>query len=123
MASMPRALRTVAVLILVALMPIRAVAAVTIGFCAAGQQEAAVPSHAEHGHDAQVHAHHGGDQPPAKPATPSCRTCVEHCSGVAFAPSMAQFVDAGPVAQERVYLAERIAPAFVLDQLDRPPLA
>jgi hypothetical protein len=108
---------------LVALMPLRAVAAVTIGFCAAGHQEAAVPSHAEHGHDAQVHVHQGGDQPPAKPATPSCSICAEHCSGAAFAPSMGQSVDAGPVAQERVLLAERIASAFILDQLDRPPLA
>jgi hypothetical protein len=32
-------------------------------------------------------------------------------------------VGAGPVAQECVFLAERIAPAFILDQLDRPPLA
>jgi hypothetical protein len=116
-------LRTLLIVVLVALMPIRAVAAVTIGFCAAGHQEAAVPSHAEHGHDAQVHAHHGGDQPPAKPATPSCSSCVEHCSGVAFATSMAQSVEAGPVAQVRVFLAERVAPAFILDQLDRPPLA
>ena len=119
---MSRTLRTIAVLVLVALMPLRAVAAVTIGMCAAGHPEAAVPSHAEHGHDAQLHAHHGGDQPPAKPATPSCSICVEHCSGAAFAPSIAQSVDAGPVAQERVFLAERIAPAFILDQLDRPPL-
>jgi hypothetical protein len=116
-------LKALLIVVLVALMPLRAVAAVTIGFCAAGHQEAAVPSHAEHGHDAQVHAHHAGDQPPAKPATPSCGSCVEHCSGVAFAPSIAQSVEAGPVAQERVFLAERIAPVFILDQLDRPPLA
>lgn len=120
---MPRALRTVAVLILVALMPLRAVAAVTIGFCAAGHQEAAVPSHAGHANDAQVHAHHGGDQPPAKPTTPSCSICVEHCAGAAFAPSIVQSVEAGPVAQERAFLAARIAPTFILDQLDRPPLA
>jgi hypothetical protein len=99
------------------------VAAVTIGFCAAGHQAAAVPSHAEHGHDAQVRAHHGGDQPPAKPATPSCSICVEHCSGAAFAPSVGQSVDEGTVARARVFLAERIAPTFILDQLDRPPLA
>ena len=120
---MQHTLRTIAVLILVALMPLRAAAAVTIGLCAAGHPEAAVLSHAEHGHDGQVRAHHGGDQPPAKPATPSCSICVEHCSGAAFAPSIAQSVEAGPVAQERVFLAERIAPTFILDQLDRPPLA
>lgn len=120
---MSRTLRTVAVLVLVALMPLRAVAAVTIGFCAAGHQEAAVPSHAEHGHDAQMHAHHGGDQPPAKPATPSCSICVEHCSGAAFALSISQSVDECIVVQERVLLAERVAPAFILDPLDRPPLA
>jgi hypothetical protein len=36
---------------------------------------------------------------------------------------MAQSAEAGPVAQVRVFLAERVAPAFILDQLDRPPLA
>ena len=123
MPSMSRTLRTIAVLVLVALMPLRAVAAVTIGMCATGHPEAAVPSHAEHGHDAQVHAHHGGDQPPAKPATPSCSICVEHCSNAAFAPSFGQPVVLEPVAQHLAFLAERIAPAFILDQLDRPPLA
>ena len=122
-APVPLNLRTLLIVVLVALMPLRAVAAVTIGFCAAGHQELAIPSHAEHGHDAQVHAHVGGDQPPAKPATASCSICVEHCSGAAFASSIAQPVGAGPVAQERVFLAERGAPAFILDQLDRPPLA
>jgi len=123
MASMPRTLRTIAVLVLVALIPLRAVAAVTIGLCAAGHHEVSVPAETGHGHDAHAHGHHGGDEPPAKPAAPSCSTCVEHCSNAAFAPSFGQPVVLERVAQHLAFLAERGAPAFILDQLDRPPLA
>ncbi len=118
---MPRALRTLVLLLLVATLPLRAVAAVTIGYCAAGDQDMAVAAHGDQGHSADSHARHAdGDQP----ATPSCSTCVEHCSSAAFAPSAVQAVDAPAViAQDRIFLAERVAPAFISDQLDRPPLA
>jgi dienelactone hydrolase len=120
---MPRALRTLTVLLLAFLLPLRAVASVTIGYCAAGHQELAVAAHGDHGQVSGSHARHGGDEQPAKPATPSCSICVEHCSGAAFAPSADQAVSAPAVAQDPVLLAERVAPAFFPDQLDRPPLA
>lgn len=112
---MPPSLKTLAVLLLAVLLPMRALAAVTIGYCAAGHQEAAVEAHAGH--------HHGDHGQPAKPATPTCGTCVEHCSNAAVAPSAAQAVAAPAVVQDRIFLAERVAPAFIPDQLDRPPLA
>jgi hypothetical protein len=120
---MSRALRTLVLLLLVAMLPLRAVAAVTIGSCAMGHKESVVAARADHGHGAASHAHHGSDNPPAKPATPSCSTCVEHCSSAACTPSAGQMVDALPVAQDRTLLAEGVAPAFISDQLDRPPLA
>ena len=116
-------LRTLVVLLLAALLPLRALAAVTIGYCAAGHQDMTVAAHGEHVQAAGSHAHHGGDDPPAKPATPSCSICVEHCSNAAVAPSAAQAVASPAVAQDRIFFAERVAPAFIPDQLDRPPLA
>jgi hypothetical protein len=120
---MPRALRTLVLLLLVAMLPLRAMAAVTIGFCAMGQEDSIVAAHGDHGQDAGSHAHHDGDDQPAKHATPSCNICVEHCSNAAVAPSAAQAVASPAVAQDRIFLAERVAPAFIPDQLDRPPLA
>jgi len=116
-------LRTLVVLFLAVLLPLRALAAVTIGYCAAGQQDMTVAAHGDHGQDARSHAHHGGDDQPAKPATPSCSICVEHCSNAAVAPSAAQAVVSPAVVQDRIFLVERVAPAFIPDQLDRPPLA
>ena len=110
---MPRALRTLVLLLLVAVLPLRAMAAVTIGFCAMGHEDSVVAAH----------AHHDGDDQPAKPATPSCSICIEHCSNAAVAPSAARAVVSPAVAQDRIFLAERVAPAFISDQLDRPPLA
>ena len=120
---MPRALRTLVVLLLAALLPLRAAAVVTIGYCAAGHQDVAVAAHGDHGQGAGTHAEHGGGDQPVKPATPSCSICVEHCSGAAFAPSASQAVDAPAVALNPIFLAERGAPAFIADQLYRPPLA
>ena len=111
-----------AVLLLVALMPLRAVAGVTIGFCASGHNDVAVAVHAAGAHDAGAHAHHG-DNPPAQPLEPSCNICAEHCSSAAFAPSTDVAVDAWPIQHDRIDLAERNAPAYFPDQLDRPPLA
>ncbi|MDH3319347.1 MAG: hypothetical protein OEO84_06610 [Betaproteobacteria bacterium] len=120
---MPRALKTLAVLLLVALMPLRAMAAVTVGFCATGQIDSAAVAHVDSGHGAGAHEHHGGDVPPAKSGAPSCSSCVEHCSGASFAPHAAQAVHAPAITYDRIFLAERVAPAFISDPLDRPPLA
>jgi hypothetical protein len=115
---MPRALRILVVMLLAALLPLRAVAAVTTGFCGAAHHDAATQAHAHHGHGAEHH--HGHDSRPAKPA---CNMCVEHCSSAALAPSgdRTALVTISPAA--RFLHAERVAPAFVPDQLDRPPLA
>jgi hypothetical protein len=111
-------LKTFAVLLLVALMPLRALAGVTIGFCASGHQDmagAAHPSHGEH-----THHEHGA---PAKPMDASCNICAEHCSSAAFATPAEPSTDLPPAVHDRTALAERYAPGYVPDQLDRPPLA
>ena len=116
-------LKTLVILLLAALMPLRAVAAVTIGLCAAAHDEPAIAAHADTGHGSGAQEHHDSDDSPAKSTTPSCSACVEHCSGAAFAPSAAQALSAPAVAQDRIQFAGRVAPAFRSDPLDRPPLA
>jgi len=132
---MSRACKTLLTLILVALLPLRAVAGVTIGFCANGHQAPAAyaqPAHGDHAeHGAHAgHEHHaagaqqGDDAQPAKPVTPTCSICAEHCSSAAFAPGSArQVVAAGAAAQAGPRDDVRAAPRFFPDQLDRPPLA
>jgi hypothetical protein len=117
-------LRTLVVLVLVALLPLRAVAAVASGFCAMGHQEQAGAGHAAHGHEPGARVHHGdGEDRPAKPAAPSCSICVEHCSSAAFVPSFAPLFAAPAISQASAVSAAHAAPAFFPDHLDRPPLA
>ena len=120
---MPRTLKTLAVLLIALLLPLRAVAAVTIGYCPAGHQDMALAASDGHGQIAVSHSHHGTEHQPVKPATPTCGVCVEHCSSAAFAPSASPVLGAPAIAHLDIYLAERSAPAFFPDQLDRPPLA
>lgn len=118
---MPRALKVLAVLVLVAVLPLRAVASVTIGFCATGHHgEAAHASAPAHG--AEAHGHHG-DAPPAKPVESSCNICAEHCSSATFAIPVVPVTEARPASTDRTALAEHFSPLHVPSQLDRPPLA
>jgi len=106
------------VLVLVALMPLRAVAGVTAGFCASGHLDMTVTGRAALGE----RAHQGRDSP-LQPIKSTCNICAEHCSGAAFAPAGDVAVDARPIGQGRAQFAERQALVFFPDQLDRPPLA
>jgi hypothetical protein len=118
---MPRALKFFVVLVVMAVLPLRAVAGVTIGFCASGHKGTGVAAQAAYqGHEAGAHA---GDYAPAQPVQFSCNICAEHCSSAALAISAATDVDVRPAEPDRTLLAERNAPAFVPDRLDRPPLA
>lgn len=121
---MRRLLKTLAILVLVVLMPLRAVASVTVGVCATGHGETPVAAHSDHGHghDAGGHAHHAPEDT-SKSSAPTCSSCVEHCSGAAFAPAAEAAVAAPVIDGGQILFAGRIAPAFFPDQLDRPPLA
>jgi hypothetical protein len=145
---MPRLARAVVVLVLAALLPLRAVAGVTIGFCANGHQESPAAADTAHlQHDGQGgdrsrggghHAHDdhtgraahdagaapGSDVRPAHSAVHTCSTCAAHCSSTVFAPdTAAQGMAAHAVSQASVGVAVTSAPVFVPDQPDRPPLA
>jgi hypothetical protein len=121
MLLMSRALKFFAVLVLMAVLPLRAVAGVTIGFCASGHKGMAEAAQAVYqGHEAGAHA---GDDAPAQSAQFSCNICAEHCSSAALAIPAVTDVDVRPAGPDRILLTERNAAAFVPDQLDRPPLA
>ena len=141
---MSRASKTLLVLVLAALLPLRAVAGVTIGFCANGHQAppagaqaaqgayaaygvhsdlAAQRTHAGHD-DPSASAHQGDAGQPAKPVTPTCSICAEHCSSAAFAPGgVPCALSVAAAAQASPSENARAVPPHFPDQLDRPPLA
>jgi hypothetical protein len=120
MLLMPRALKLLAVLLLVAVLPLRAVAGVTTGFCASGHKDMAA-AHAS-GQGYQSDAHHAVDAP-VQPIESFCNICAEHCSSAAFAIPAEPAVDAWVGGQDRTVLAEHGSALHVPDRLDRPPLA
>jgi hypothetical protein len=96
-------------------MPLRALATVTIGFCAMHDHGAATLD-SGHGHsDDHDGAPHGdGNHAP-------CNSCVEHCASASVVASE-PFSLAADTGSDRIVLHERVAAGFVPDQLDPPPL-
>jgi hypothetical protein len=94
-----------------------------MAFCATGHQEMPA-AHADHGSHAESgHALHGAGEVPADPDPQRCSICVEHCSSAAFATAESRQVSTIAIEEQSLPRAERSAPAFFPDQLDRPPLA
>ena len=123
MAAMRRLFRTLVILVLVAMMPIRAVAGVAMAFCATGHQEMPA-AHAGHGaHADGGHSAHDASDPPAQSDPQRCSIYVEHCSNAAFATAEIRQVSGIAIEEHLPPRVERPAPAFFPDQLDRPPLA
>lgn len=120
-AAMGKRIKFLVVLAMLALVPLRAVAALTIGLCAMSDESAAtVQLHAGHGH---THPH---DNSPAaetqKDSKAPCNLCAEHCGSAAFAVP----ADLSPLALTAGL--ERAAPHYLLllglmpEELDRPPI-
>jgi hypothetical protein len=108
-------LKTAVVLLMLAFMPLRALAAVTIGFCAM-QHHGTAAATGEYG------ASHEHGAPDGEGNHEQCNACVEHCASASVAASPDLPLPAVAGAQ-RIAAAERFAAGFILDQLDRPPLA
>lgn len=125
---MPRAVKTLAVIVLIALIPLRAVASATIGYCAmAGHHEAVKAAASSASDSGPVHhaghdpaSEHSGDAPGAEPS--SSPTCPEHSAGGAFVASPDRAL-AVAFAEARVSVTHSAVPAFVPPLLERPPLA
>lgn len=122
---MNRTIKTLAVLLLLAVMPLRELAAVTVGFCAMGHQQQAVHADTGHGHGAHQehrgHDDHGAAPEPA--STPDCNVCVEHCSSASFAVPAPTGALLAADRATRIVSGESFSAGFVPDHLDPPPLA
>ena len=108
------------VMVMLALVPVRALAGVTAGMCAAADHEAVHHVHSVHS-DSSGHA----DDDEGRPSGPDtdCGTCVEHCASavvaVAFPASPLPTVKSGDRPSCRHISDLR----FVPEHLDPPPLA
>jgi len=98
---------------MLALLPVRALAAVTTGFCSFGHQQGAAAEHDAGTDHAPAHSHDSS----------GCSSCVEHCSSAAFAVAAWTAMDVPAPTDERSALHDRAPPGFIPDHLDPPPLA
>lgn len=106
------------VIALLALVPLRALAAVTIGFCAVADAVAAAQGQAGHDHGAHPH----GEAPDPQPNA-DCNSCVEHCTGASVLLPTLPATLAGILGTERAVLPAYFAAGHVPEQLEPPPLA
>ena len=116
---MKRTAAFLVVLTLLALLPLRALAAVTIGFCAAAHPGVTEQVQAEHDHAAHPH----GGEIPDSDANADCNACAEHCTSASVLLPTLPATLAGAFSAERVGMAEYFAAGHVPEHLDRPPLA
>lgn len=95
---------------MLALVPLRGVAAMTIGLCELSDKAAAAQIVAEHGHNSS-HDH------------APCNLCAEHCGSAVFAvPEIVSplAVTAGLQPAAPLHL---LLPGLAPEELDRPPIA
>jgi len=104
-----RKFKTALLLLLVALTPLRALATVTVGFCAMYDHGSALPDHDDDG------ARHGASHD-------QCESCVEHCASACVVAAVESRVPT-PAGSHRIPTPERFAAGYVPDPLDPPPLA
>ena len=110
---MPRAIKTALLILLVALMPLRGLAAATVGLCAFAHQHGTANTEHGHEHGADSHASDGS----------LCSSCAEHCAGTAFAPTAARATLLMTSGDEVAISAPLAALGFRAEPLDRPPLS
>lgn len=115
---MRRAATLFVLLALLALLPLRGLAAVTIGFCAVAHAGATVQAQADHDH--AVHPH--GGETPDSDLNADCNACAEHCTSASVLLALPATL-AGTFGAERVVMAEYFAAGHVPEHLDPPPLA
>ena len=125
---MLRCLKIAVVLLLVALVPARAIGSVTLSICASGQEQAGAMHHGEagnHGMHADGAGHDHGqhdNQAPGEGSSHACSYCAAHCAGVAFAvPTGLSRVAPAP-GSDRIPFGYWSEPGYYPDHLDRPPL-
>ncbi len=105
---------------MLALIPLRGLAAVTVGVCAASGQESTLQLQADHDHGQHEHAPapHSHDDNKV-----DCGACAEHCTGASFVPQAASTSLPDMASAERAVKGEQFAAGHVPEHLDPPPLA
>lgn len=115
-----RALKLLLICTMLALIPLRGFAAVTVGICASGDP-AWNQAQPEHAHGSLEHAAAPDAQDEGN--NHDCTACVEHCAGASFV-AQALLASAAHVGDaERALPGERFAAGHVPEHLDPPPLA
>jgi hypothetical protein len=110
-----RRFQSAILVLLVLLMPLRGMAAATMGLLPAGSQDEAV--HAEAG------CHHEGETQSGSDTGPRCGTCAEHGCCASFLAPAAAGASPALAGAARIRLGEQFAAGFVPEHLDPPPLA
>ena len=115
---MKRALKLLLVCTMLALIPLRGLAAVTVGICATGEQEDWTQGHADHDHGHGSSSNTHGDE-----SKHHCDACAEHCTGASFV-AQATPVSLAPMTRAQLIVhGDRFAAGHVPEHLDPPPLA
>lgn len=117
--------RWLIVLLLIVLVPARAVGSVTISLCA-GDAAAVLAEDAAHaGHEAHEGQGHGTHDhgAPGSELTHACGYCAAHCSGVVFVAPADPRGNSRDSAFGPIPFGTHVLTAVILDRLDRPPLA
>jgi hypothetical protein len=113
-------LKIFVVFALLALMPLRALAAVTVGLCATGDGGTAAELVAHHHGAANDQASPEND---TKASSFACSLCTACCTGASFAPDALRAVALAAADLERIPFFGRDPGAPHPDKLERPPLS
>ena len=116
-----RLLKTAVLVLLLALVPFRGIAAATAGLCPATQEDSAqaqaesLQSSPDHDDEAAApHTHDG---------KPDCSACAEHCTSTLMVVSTDGMSLPGDIGTDRTPHGEPFAAGFIPEHLDPPPLA
>ena len=109
-----RTTKAVLLVLLLVLVPLRAMAEATGAACAFAHHESTAGAEAATDHGA-AHHEHG--------KTPDSNSAGDHCASVSFLASAAPLSLPAAAAADLVVRGERFAAGFVPDHLDPPPLA
>jgi len=106
---------------MLALIPLRGIAAATVGICGVAGQDSSIAAQA--GGDRGPHEHATAPESGDHGNKTNCNACAEHCTGASFVahamPGALPEVSGG----DRVPPGERFAAGHVPEHLDPPPLA
>jgi hypothetical protein len=116
-----RKLKFFVVFAMLALVPLRALAAVTVGLCAAYDGGSPSVEHAAHHHGASSGDASSHDDGAGSPSV--CSLCTACCAGASFAAVAPTALAIASARVERIPFFGQGPGGHLPDQLDRPPLS